>query len=324
MKTAAVIPAAGKPNNTKKFRPLMCMGSDMHTLLELQISSLYEAGVDEIVVVTGYKSELVNQVLADLPVIIISNQDYRHTDMFFSVRLGLSALKGRCEKVLIMPADLPMIRKDTLQNIIGSTADVCIPSFNGVNGHPVAISESVAEQLAGMEGSLKSAFSELGIQPEILEVDDEGILLNADSLENFRKIITRHQNSSIRNQIHFQVNLSVGKGGRNITFENIQLLRMIDSTGSIQDGCAAMNMSYTKGWNLINQMEKELGLNLIIRSSGGTKGGGSTLTQSGKILVSSFLRAQEILQNSADQISKDLCDQYHLTETEDSGNIRLQ
>ena len=61
-----------------------------------------------------------------------------------------------------------------------------------------------------------------------------------------------------------------------------ELLERIQGTGSIQAAAAEMKMSYTKAWKIVKRAEREMGVNLIARVSGGKKGGGSTLTEAGE------------------------------------------
>ena len=61
-----------------------------------------------------------------------------------------------------------------------------------------------------------------------------------------------------------------------------ELLERIRKTGSIQAAAAEMEMSYTKAWRILNRAEREMGVNLITRVSGGKRGGSSTLTEAGE------------------------------------------
>ena len=67
-----------------------------------------------------------------------------------------------------------------------------------------------------------------------------------------------------------------------------ELLERIRATGSIQAAAAEMKMSYTKAWRIINRAEKEMGVNLITRVSGGRNGGSSSLTETGETAVCAF------------------------------------
>ena len=62
------------------------------------------------------------------------------------------------------------------------------------------------------------------------------------------------------------------------------------------NACHCMHMSYSKGWTTINEMERQLGYPVLIRSQGGSNGGGSSLTEQGTALLSAYRRLQEDVQ----------------------------
>ncbi|MDY3826228.1 MAG: LysR family transcriptional regulator, partial [Lachnospiraceae bacterium] len=66
------------------------------------------------------------------------------------------------------------------------------------------------------------------------------------------------------------------------------LLKYIDETGSIQAAAAKMNMSYSKGWKIINRAEKELGFRFLNRCNGGKNGGSSTITPEGRVFMERY------------------------------------
>ena len=66
------------------------------------------------------------------------------------------------------------------------------------------------------------------------------------------------------------------------------LLQYIDETGSIQAAAAKMNMSYSKGWKMINKVEKELGFRFLNRCNGGKNGGSSTITPEGRLFMERY------------------------------------
>ena len=68
----------------------------------------------------------------------------------------------------------------------------------------------------------------------------------------------------------------------------VQLLKMIDNTGSLSKAAKALDMSYQKAWRLMDSSNKHTKQALIITSIGGKKGGGTTLTTYGKQLVNTF------------------------------------
>lgn len=85
-----------------------------------------------------------------------------------------------------------------------------------------------------------------------------------------------------------------------------ELLEWVEKTGSIQEACARMGLSYSKGSRLIRDMERELGWPVTVRHTGGTGGGGTVLTDGGKRLVDRYRR----LQAEADQAVEELYRKY--------------
>lgn len=68
----------------------------------------------------------------------------------------------------------------------------------------------------------------------------------------------------------------------------VQLLKLIDETGSLNKAAKAMNISYQKAWRLVDASNKVASSPLIATQVGGSKGGGTMLTPYGKSLIDSF------------------------------------
>ena len=81
-----------------------------------------------------------------------------------------------------------------------------------------------------------------------------------------------------------------------------ELLERIRETGSIQAAAAEMEMSYTKAWRILNRAEREMGVQLITRVSGGKRGGSSTLTEAGERAVRDFRAMEARLCEAADAL----------------------
>lgn len=68
----------------------------------------------------------------------------------------------------------------------------------------------------------------------------------------------------------------------------IHLLKLIDSTGSLNKAAKEMNISYQKAWKLVDASNKASKEPLVATQIGGNKGGGTVLTPYGKSLIESF------------------------------------
>lgn len=68
----------------------------------------------------------------------------------------------------------------------------------------------------------------------------------------------------------------------------IALLEQIAGLGSISAGGRAMNMSYRRAWELIEELNSMFGQPVVQSRSGGRRGGGATLTPFGLALVTRY------------------------------------
>ncbi|NHJ33018.1 MAG: LysR family transcriptional regulator [Asgard group archaeon] len=74
------------------------------------------------------------------------------------------------------------------------------------------------------------------------------------------------------------------------------ILEAINQTGSLTEATKECNISFRKGWKLINEINEQLEQPVVISERGGTGGGGKTsLTEYGKKLVQQYRTIQKAL-----------------------------
>ena len=77
----------------------------------------------------------------------------------------------------------------------------------------------------------------------------------------------------------------------------LDILHRVERAGSLRQAAVEINMSYSQAWNLMKDLEKRLGFNLLKRNVGGEGGGGSEITQEAKELMIKF----KLFRGEADQ-----------------------
>ena len=118
LRVAGIVLAAGEGRRLG-CRPKGLIKVSGETLLARNVRVLFEAGVDEVIVVTGHYSEQLQAVLAGLPVRQTCQPELAHSQRD-SLCLGLAELPADCDAVLVMPVDMPSLTREDVVALIAA------------------------------------------------------------------------------------------------------------------------------------------------------------------------------------------------------------
>ena len=107
---------------------------------------------------------------------------------------------------------------------------------------------------------------------------------------------------SVRSLPSLSVRIDLDSEGR-IGPGKIQLLENIQSCGSISAAGRAMDMSYKRAWDLVDEINRICRHPAVERQTGGKNGGGAVLTPFGMSLVA---RYRKIERDAASAVRKEL------------------
>ena len=147
----AVLLAAGS-GSRMGHRPKSLLELGGVPLIRRQLIALSGAGVDEVVVVLGHHSKEIEPVVQTFPVTIVHNPDPDQGQVS-SQRLGLAALGGKLDAVIVALADQPLLNAQDITDLIGAFkkrpegSQVVFPRVNGDRGNPVIFTQEVREQI---------------------------------------------------------------------------------------------------------------------------------------------------------------------------------
>ena len=85
-----------------------------------------------------------------------------------------------------------------------------------------------------------------------------------------------------------------------------QLLMMIDKNGSLSKAAKEMGMSYRKAWSMVEDMNHRGQQPYVELHKGGTKGGGAELTETGKKVLSTFIKMNEKITATVQQHTEEI------------------
>ena len=193
-RVAAVVLAAGRSARMGEPKQMLRVGE--RTVLEQTLGNVRAADVEEIVLVLGYSAEeILRELPADLSdgLRIVVNQQYEH-GMASSLRKGLPAVSGQMNGALIVLADQPFVRSETIDRIIEryrrSGAEIVIPFYEGQRGNPVLLDRAVFPEAMALEGDtgFRAMFASHAGDIENVDVDDSGILLDIDDIADYERL----------------------------------------------------------------------------------------------------------------------------------------
>jgi molybdate transport system regulatory protein len=99
-----------------------------------------------------------------------------------------------------------------------------------------------------------------------------------------------HPSLSIRIDLADDARIGPGK---------IQLLENIETRGSISAAGRAMDMSYKRAWDLVDEINRICRQAAVERQTGGKNGGGATLTPFGATLVARYRKIERDAMSAA-------------------------
>ena len=185
----AIVLAAGKSTRMGAPKQMLPLGDT--TMLGQTLEHLHQANMEEVLLVLGAQAETIQQSLPSIPNLrTIYNPNYQQ-GMATSLQAGLAALGPETESVLIVLADQPFLQPQTIRRLAdhSTAAKILIPTYRGKRGNPVRLHRLLFPEAMALEGDVgcRALFATHPDQIEMLEVEDEGILLDLDTPKDYQR-----------------------------------------------------------------------------------------------------------------------------------------
>ncbi len=168
---SSIVLAAGTSSRMGQPKALLDWGGK--PLLVYQVEQLRAAGVDEVIVVLGHRTDEIRRVLKDAGCRVMNNPAY-HAGRASSLRIGAKAVDREAEAIIVANVDQPrpaeFYRELMSKHQPGAAATR--PEFGGQHGHPVIVAGSLrpemmaaTEEERGLAGVLSQHSAELASFP---------------------------------------------------------------------------------------------------------------------------------------------------------------
>lgn len=197
---AAIILAAGRgrrfdaaPDGSKVVAPFAGMP------MVRRVATLAQASrAAPVIVVTGHAAPVVESALEGIPTWIVNNPGHA-AGMSGSLQIGLAALPPDPRGALILLADMPLVRRDTLDRLIArfeaeaGPVDAVIPTYEGRPGNPVLIGRRLFAAIGALRGDEGARKLLAGPERTLIfcEVEDPGIEIDVDTRDTLTALTRR-------------------------------------------------------------------------------------------------------------------------------------
>ena len=113
------------------------------------------AGLDPVILVTGAFAQQVTATIADLPLVVVHNDDWTQGQSA-SLRRGIASLPSQVQAAIIFLVDMPQVPQDLVHALVErylqTRAAIVAPWLDSRRGNPVLLDRSVFADLSKLTG----------------------------------------------------------------------------------------------------------------------------------------------------------------------------
>lgn len=191
MNIAAIVLAAGL--SKRMGLPKLSLPWGDSTVIGHVCSVLSQAGVTEIVIVTGGARQQVETALAGEPVRLVFNPRFEQSEMIDSLQVGLVNLSPHIEATLVALGDQPQIQVEVVQGVMQAyqerRAGLVVPSYRMKRGHPWLVDRALWDEILSLHPpyTLRDFLARFEQHISYLPVESDTILKDLDTPDDYER-----------------------------------------------------------------------------------------------------------------------------------------
>jgi len=184
---ASVILAAGA--SSRMGQPKALLEYEGEAFL-CRLSRILGEVCGRVIVVLGYDAERVRAVVPRGVEVIVNPTP--ELGMLSSLQCGLGVARSS-EAVVFLPVDYGAVQAATIAQVAAEagTADIVVPVFEGLHGHPVCVSRAIAAELLALPttAQARDVIHRHRASTLYIAVDDAGIVNDVDTPDEYRALV---------------------------------------------------------------------------------------------------------------------------------------
>ena len=203
MKVSAIILAAGQSSRMENGNKLLLPINEIPMISHV-CNTVLTAGLDPVVVVTGFESDLVTQAIPTAINDIIYNSHWQ-SGMASSIYEGLSALPQNVDGNMIVLGDMPMISKDTLTLLIDefimlNGQHIIYPIYEERQANPVIFPKKYFQEILSSTGDrgCKKVLKQYPDDAVGVSIGSPEVVFDCDSEDNYFRLLEEMQEFDVK------------------------------------------------------------------------------------------------------------------------------
>ena len=172
-------------------KPLLPLGD--RPVIRHCFDTIVAAGIRQVIIVINARDNGIPEAFHGTLATFVRNA-VPDSQMSDSVRTGLAAIEDGCSGVLVCLSDHPLVSVGTYKAIISAHQEapdrIIIPVCNGRRGHPTLFPPSAVQEIAS-GAVLRDVIRKDASRLSLLDVADEGVLLDMDTDDDYRRIVEK-------------------------------------------------------------------------------------------------------------------------------------
>ena len=203
MKVSAIILAAGQSSRMENGNKLLLPINEIPMISHV-CNTVLTAGLDPVVVVTGFESDLVTQAIPTAINDIIYNSHWQ-SGMASSIYEGLSALPQNVDGNMIVLGDMPMISKDTLtllidEFIMHNGQHIIYPIYEERQANPVIFPKKYFQEILSSTGDrgCKKVLKQYPDDAVGVSIGSPEVVFDCDSEDNYFRLLEEMQEFDVK------------------------------------------------------------------------------------------------------------------------------
>lgn len=191
---SCILLAAGASTRFGSPKALVRIGAN--SIIERILAMLLDTKASEVIVVLGADAEKISsKIPKNSGIKIVLNENYSQGQTS-SFKAGLTNLDSNTEGILLLPVDMPFIKKETInlliETFLKNTYLIVVPTYENKNGHPPIFSKRLFRDFKDLKNDEPLSTLSRKHEKETLKlpVNDPGVIRSFNTMQEFKQLLS--------------------------------------------------------------------------------------------------------------------------------------